>query len=66
LDTGSLITLTPILSDFVGPLVPTALTELKGLTSTTNVVGQGVIEWPIFSRLLERPWHNPDYGILCS
>jgi hypothetical protein len=47
LDTGSSITLTPILSDFVGPLVPTALTELKGLKSKTHVVGQGVIEWPI-------------------
>jgi hypothetical protein len=46
-DTGSSITLTPILSDFVGPLVPTALMELKGLTSKTHVVGQGVIEWPI-------------------
>jgi hypothetical protein len=47
LDTSSSVTLTPILSDFVGPLVPTALTELKGLTSKTNVVGQGVIKWPI-------------------
>jgi hypothetical protein len=47
LNTGDSVSLTPILSDFVTPLVPTALTELKGLTSKTNVVGRGMIEWPI-------------------
>jgi hypothetical protein len=47
IDTGASVSLTPILSDFISPLVPTQLTELKGLTSKTNVVGKGLVEWPI-------------------
>jgi hypothetical protein len=47
IDTGASVSLTPLLSDFVSPLVPTALTELKGLTSKTHVVGRGMVEWPI-------------------
>jgi hypothetical protein len=47
IDTGALVSLTPVLSDFIGPLVPTQLTELIGLTAKTHVVGKGMVEWPI-------------------
>lgn len=47
IDTGASVSLTPVLSDFIGPLVPTQLTELKGLTAKTHVVGKGMVEWPI-------------------
>jgi hypothetical protein len=46
-DTGASVSLTPVLSDFTGPLVPTQLTELKGLTAKTHVIGKGFVKWPI-------------------
>jgi hypothetical protein len=47
LDTGASTSLTPVLSDFIGPLEPAPLTEIRGLTSTTRVVGKGIVEWNI-------------------
>jgi hypothetical protein len=47
LDTGASMSLTPVLSDFIGPLEPAPLKEIRGLTSTTRVVGKGIVEWHI-------------------
>jgi hypothetical protein len=47
LDTGASTSLTPILSDFIGPLEPAQLSEIRGLTATTKVVGRGKVQWTI-------------------
>jgi hypothetical protein len=47
LDTGASTSLTPILSDFIGPLEPAPLSEIRGLTATTKVVGRGKVQWTI-------------------
>jgi hypothetical protein len=47
LDTGASTTLTLILSDFIGPLEPAPLSEIRGLTATTKVVGRGKVQWTI-------------------
>jgi hypothetical protein len=47
LDTGASTSLTPILSDFIGPLEPAPLSEIRGLTATTKVVGRGRVQWTV-------------------
>ena len=47
LDTGASYSLTPILEDFVTELSPAPISEIRGVTATAQVVGQGLVEWPI-------------------
>ena len=47
LDTGVATSLTPSLNSFFGPTHPCGVTELNGLTNSTNVVGKGMVEWTI-------------------
>ena len=47
IDTGALISLTPLSSDFVGPIRPCLLSHLSGLSNKTKVVGQGKASWTI-------------------
>jgi hypothetical protein len=48
LDTGGASTsLTPELSDFIGPLEPAPLNEIRGLTASTRVIGKGNVCWTI-------------------
>ncbi|KAG7374494.1 reverse transcriptase RNA-dependent DNA polymerase [Nitzschia inconspicua] len=46
-DTGASVNLTPFASDFVGPIQPPDLKSLQGLGSSSDVVGQGLVEWQI-------------------
>ena len=46
IDTGASTSLSPVLSDFIGPLEPAPL-EINGLANTTQVDGQGWVEWTI-------------------
>lgn len=47
LDTGASTSITPVLSDFIGPLEPTPISEITGLNSKTRIVGKGTVEWAI-------------------
>ncbi|KAG7349585.1 reverse transcriptase RNA-dependent DNA polymerase [Nitzschia inconspicua] len=47
IDTGASVNLTPFASDFVGPIQPPDLKSLQGLGSSSDVVGQGLVEWQI-------------------
>ena len=47
LDTGASISITPYGDAFVGPIEPSQLTSLTGLTDSTPVVGRGRVEWSI-------------------
>lgn len=47
IDTGASISVTPHLSDFVGPLQKSDIAVLHGLSTDTQVVGYGDIEWSI-------------------
>jgi hypothetical protein len=45
LDTGASTSLTPVLTDFIGPLIPAPIDEIRGLTATTRVIGKGTVQW---------------------
>ena len=45
IDSGASISLTAIYNDFVSPIRPTTITELKGLSHTTKVHGVGNVAW---------------------
>ena len=47
IDTGASVTLSPIASDFVGPILPCKRTHLKGLSSQTSISGIGTVSWVI-------------------
>ena len=47
IDTGASISLTPVITDFVGDIEPADLDSLQGLSSKTKVCGQGIIHWKI-------------------
>jgi hypothetical protein len=47
LDTGASTSLTPVLSDFIGPLEPAPHNEIRGLTASTRVIGKGKVCWTI-------------------
>jgi hypothetical protein len=47
LATGASTSLSPVLSDFIGPLEPAPLNEIRGLTATTRVIGKGKVRWTI-------------------
>jgi hypothetical protein len=36
---------TPVLTDFIGPLSPCATANLKGLSGSTEVIGEGTVNW---------------------
>jgi hypothetical protein len=43
IDTGASVSVTPVLTDFLGPLCPCATANLKGLIGTTEVIGEGTV-----------------------
>jgi hypothetical protein len=43
--TGGSVSVTPVLTDFLGPLRPCATVNLKGLSGTTEVIGEGTVNW---------------------
>jgi hypothetical protein len=43
--TGASVSVTPVLTDFLGPLRPCAMTNIKGLSGTTEVIGEGTVNW---------------------
>jgi hypothetical protein len=45
IDTGASVSVTPVLTDFLGPLRPCATANLKGLIGTTEVIGEGTFNW---------------------
>ena len=47
IDTGASISLTPVITDFVGEIEPADLDSLQGLSSKTKVCGQGIVNWKI-------------------
>jgi hypothetical protein len=46
-DTGASISISPNVSDFVGPITKPFCESLQGLGESTKVDGQGIIEWQI-------------------
>ncbi len=47
IDTGASLSLTPIWDDFIGDLEETPLSKLNGLSSKTEVIGIGTVEFTI-------------------
>jgi hypothetical protein len=47
IDTGASLSLTPIWDDFIGNLEETPLSKLIGLSSKTEVIGVGTVEFTI-------------------
>ena len=47
IDSGASISLTANYNDFVGPIRPATITELKGLAHTTKVRGVGNVAWTV-------------------
>jgi hypothetical protein len=45
IDTRASVLVTPVLTDFLGPLRPCATTNLKGLIGTAEVIGEGTVNW---------------------
>jgi hypothetical protein len=39
------VSVTPVLTDFLGPLRPCATANLKGLSGTIEVIGEGTFNW---------------------
>jgi hypothetical protein len=42
-DIGASVSVTPVFTDFIGPLRPYATANLKGLSGTTEVIGEGTV-----------------------
>jgi hypothetical protein len=47
IDTGTSHSITPNHSDFIGPIQPTSISDITGITSKARVVGKGKVEWVI-------------------
>jgi hypothetical protein len=47
IDTGALVSVTPILMDFGGPLIPCATGNLQCFSGTAEVIGEGTVEWMV-------------------
>jgi hypothetical protein len=45
IDTGASVSVTPVLADFIGPLRPCVTANLKGLSGSTEVIGEGTVNW---------------------
>jgi hypothetical protein len=45
IDTGASVSVTPVLTDFIGPLRPCSTANLKGLSGSTEVIGEGTVNW---------------------
>jgi hypothetical protein len=45
IDTGASVSVTPVLTDSIGPLRPCATANLKGLSGSTEVIGEGTVNW---------------------
>jgi hypothetical protein len=45
IDTGASVSATPVLTDFLGPLCSCATAHLKGLSGTTEFIGEGTVNW---------------------
>jgi hypothetical protein len=46
-DTGASVSVTPVLTDFLGTLRPCATANLKGISGTTEVIGEGTVIWMV-------------------
>jgi hypothetical protein len=47
IDTGASLSVPPVLTDFLGPLHPCATANLKCLSGTTEVIGEGKVNWMV-------------------
>ena len=47
IDSGASCSLTPNKHDFIGDIRPATISELRGLSNTTKVLGVGTVEWTI-------------------
>ena len=47
LDTGASFSITPILKDFVTPIMTTSAESIKGIANSLNIKGVGKVAWPI-------------------
>jgi hypothetical protein len=47
LDTGASFSLTPFMNDFVGPIRPSPIGSLRGVSASANIAGIGTVEWMI-------------------
>jgi hypothetical protein len=45
IDTGASVSVTPVLTDFIGPLRPCTTANLKGLSGSTEVIGEVMVKW---------------------
>jgi hypothetical protein len=69
IDTGASLSLTPVLDDFVGPLEPADITEIRGVTHSAKVLGWGMASWEIrdvfgvVRTITTRAYHVPDCKI---
>jgi hypothetical protein len=45
IDTGASVSVTPVLTDFLGPLCPCDTANLKGISGTAEVIGEGAVNW---------------------
>jgi hypothetical protein len=45
IDTGAFVSVTPVLTNFLGPLRPCATANLKVISGTTEVIGEGTVNW---------------------
>jgi hypothetical protein len=47
IDTGASVSVTLVLTDFLGPLCPCATANLKGISGRTEVIGEGTVNWMV-------------------
>jgi hypothetical protein len=45
IDNGASVSVTPVLTDFIRPLRPCATANLKGLSGSPEVIGEGTVNW---------------------
>jgi hypothetical protein len=52
--TGASVSVTPVLTDFLVHLRPCATANLKGLSRTTEVIGEGTVNWVVRDMFLQQ------------
>jgi hypothetical protein len=69
IDTGASLSLTPVRSDFVGEIHSCDTRDLQGISSSTKVVGKGLVEWTVrdvfgvIRRIRTEAYYVPDASI---
>jgi hypothetical protein len=69
IDSGASVTVTPVLSDFVGHLRASRLTSLQGLSAKSIIIGEGTICWSVrdslgqLHQLRTKAYYVPDAKI---